>query len=831
MRFKESMILVITIFTVLIMGIPVVQGNPLQSVDYSTIDSLLLNEIGTRDPDDDIEIIVQFNGELRDEDLRELENSNIEVIYKFHVIPGVYAKGKVKDVLSLSSYHRTFWIEHNNRFELALEETTNVVKATTPWTAEVKDGSHQDFEFNSQSQLAGLDGSGVTVAIVDTGIDGQHPDFDYGEKLIFNKHKNGAADPWIEKRNSDTSYGHGTHCAGIVAGNGDASAGRYRGVAPGANLIGLGGDWVPFPDESPVHWAVLEGLEWVYDNSRPGNNPNNIRVVSNSWGGAGDYNYKDAITVISNRLTYDNNVVVVFAAMNDGEGNHGGERDSTSQQSKIPAVISVAAATHDGNGMANFSSRGKKGDHITYPDITAPGVNIWATRPRGTWLGEYQLLDRDMYYMAISGTSMATPHVAGLAAIMFQAAPSLQVSEHHDTYNGPDASWGNRKDTRIHEVEYILQMTSDLIPYTSDNGVPEGKERGVSGRKMDFAQGYGLINAERAITAALTLEKMRQEKSDATVDDALKEVKNVLGSTKVTELTDTLTTSWRGEWAQLTNGSNPMSSTQFATDQMHRVFIPKDATYLSIDLTYNSYDLNLATGGRIDITLDMDGNGESDILPQPFDIDGNKHYEVNLTSGNAADNKDKFWIFNIEGEGIKVLTPNPEDEFLEALIEYAVNVALKIEPNALVSLNEREFTPDMSPWQFGEPSASYNGAVITLERHEYDVSDVEYQEPFLDKHGTTIAVSLIILVFGLIFAYGYMKRLNEQGFEGMEESDQGHGSEDDGVVKGLAFGGWRSESGAEGFNESDALKNGEQTERPDEQQQFLGNVEWEDPET
>ena len=830
----------VLVIALILMSLPVSTHPSRGEVDYHVIDQLLYQEISTRQPDDEIEIIVQFRDRLLESDLRELERLEITVLHRFDVIPGVFARGTVRNVLSLSSYHRTFWMEHNNQFELALHETTSVVKATTPWTAEVKDDTYQDFDFNSQSQLAGLDGSGVTVVIVDTGIDGQHPDFDYGEKLIMNKHKNGADDPWIEKRNSDTSYGHGTHCAGIVAGNGDASGGRQRGVAPGATLIGLGGDWVPFPDESPIHWVVLEGLEWVYENSRPGNNPHNIRVVSNSWGGGGNYDPNDAITVISNKLTYENNVLVVFAAMNEGDENHEGESDTTSQQSKVPSVLSVAAATHDGKGMANFSSRGQKGVYLTYPDITAPGVDIWATRPRGTWLGEYQLIDEDMYYMAISGTSMATPHVAGLAAILFQAAPSLRVSEHHDSYNGPDQSWGNRRDTRIHEVEYILSMTADMIEPTGDNGVPQDRDDGYSGRSMDFAQGHGLINAERAVALALTLEKMREDEPDATVDDARKEYKKVLGSARISEDTDTLTTSWRGEWAQLTNGSNPGSSESFATDQYHKVFIPQASTHLTIDLSYSAYDLNLGTGGRIDVTLDWDGDENSDIQPQPLDIDGNKRYEVPLTEGSpGASSKGKFWNFNVQGEGIKIPFPDPEDEFNEALIEYTIGVQLTIEPDAKISLDKREFTSDMSPWRFDEPSDYHTGARVTLERHTYDVSDVEYQEPFFEKHRTTISVSLILLFLGLVLGYGIMKhglllKTDDQAADPGEiderTGEQWGASGDPDEVK-WEPGGHDSASDEVFPTGSDALKNRERTDIPDDPDSFDGEVEWEDPDT
>ncbi len=774
MKNHHSYLGIIVVLTAILMILPVSPGISPQDVDYSTIDSYLLKKMMDLQPGDNIEIIVQFRKEVMDEDIKEMKRLGIEPIHIYHVIPAVYARGPVSAVLGLSSYSRTFWIEYNMENKLALHETTTVIRANTVWTSEVKDGSYRDFELNPQSKLSGLDGTGVTVVVVDTGIDGQHPDLDYGEKLIMNKHKNHKDDPWIEMQNSDTSYGHGTHCAGIVAGNGDASGGRGRGAAPGARLIGVGGDW------TPIYWVVLEGLEWVYDHSKPGNNPYNIRVVSCSWGGAGNYDPQDAITVITNNLTYENNVLCVFAGMNAGENNHDGHEDTTSQQSKIPSVLSVSAATHDGKGMAYFSSRGKKGEYITYPDVSAPGVDVWATRPRYTWLGEYQLIDEDMYYMAISGTSMATPHVAGLAAIMFQAAPSLRTSGHHEDDNS-NIDWGPGHDSRIHEVEYILKMTSDMIPHTPGNGIPEEREEGISGRDFDFAQGYGLVNAEKAVALALTLEKMREDEPDAAVDDALKEYKKVFGSTRITRETDTLTTSWRGEWAQLTNGSNPLSGTRFATDQHHRVFIPKASQYLEFDLNYEAYDVNHLTGGRIDVTLDWNGDGRNDINPQIFDFDGNKHYEVDLSSDEMDQYKGKYWTFNVEGEGIKVPLPDPEDEFHEALIEYTIILTLRLNSSGEMILGEREYSVDTSPWRFGEPSEGYSGAEVAIERNVFDVSDVEYQEAFFEEHKEAIAASIIILAIAGVIGYGFIRRRAQPEFEGSDERPEierrGNGAE------------------------------------------------------
>jgi len=117
---------------------------------------------------------------------------------------------------------------------------------------------------------------------------------------------------------------------------------------------------------------ALEGLDWVYENSRPDHNPSNIRVVSNSWGTSGNedvYDPQDSITLISEKLVYENHVSVIFATGNDGGD---GSSVKTNPYSNTPAVISVVAMERDGKGMADFSSRGNREKQESWPDIGAP---------------------------------------------------------------------------------------------------------------------------------------------------------------------------------------------------------------------------------------------------------------------------------------------------------------------------------------------------------------------------------------------------------------------------------------------------------------------------
>ena len=179
-------------------------------------------------------------------------------------------------------------------------------------------------------------------------------------------------------------------------------------------------------------FAAEQGLEWVYEHSRPGNNPNNIRVVSNSWGTDGDYNPQGAIATITDALTFENGVAVIFAASNSGGS--GAEDDSdlrTNVYANTPSAISIAALTHEGTAVTSFSSRGWMSQQHTWPDLGAPGRDIWATAPRRTAIDASTRTQGDLYYMSISGTSMATPHIGGIATLLIDAAPSLGVADYH----------------------------------------------------------------------------------------------------------------------------------------------------------------------------------------------------------------------------------------------------------------------------------------------------------------------------------------------------------------------------------------------------------------
>ncbi|HEU5140789.1 MAG TPA: S8 family serine peptidase [Bacillales bacterium] len=273
----------------------------------------------------------------------------------------------------------------------------------------------------------GYTGKGVTVAVIDSGIDATHPDLPFGETVIQNVKflvggdLLGTDSIYLENVvDTDTTSGHGTHVAGIIAGNGSASDGVYKGVAPDANLVGLGAG-----EGLNIFW-VLASFNYVLEHQEE----YNIQVISNSYGTTGEYS-PDAPINVASKKAHDSGIVVTFAA-----GNAGPEQNTLNPLSAAPWVISVAAGTKD-KKLADFSSRGVPGSSLLHPDITAPGVNIVSTRAK-TGIVPLTSATTDLtylepqylpYYTTLSGTSMATPEISGVVALMLEANPDLTPDE------------------------------------------------------------------------------------------------------------------------------------------------------------------------------------------------------------------------------------------------------------------------------------------------------------------------------------------------------------------------------------------------------------------
>ena len=250
-----------------------------------------------------------------------------------------------------------------------------------------------------QAWEQGLDGTGSTVAVLDTGWDPTHPDLAGQVTGAHNFTED--ADP--EGQAAIDRQGHGTHVAATVAGTGAASGGTHAGVAPGADLlIGkvLGDDGSGYED-----W-IIAGMEWAVAQGAD--------VVSMSLGTDWASDGTDPMSQAVDRLSAESDTLFVIAA-----GNTGPRESSVGSPGAATSALTVGAVDKQDRAAA-FSSRGPRlGDGAVKPEVVAPGVGIVAARAAGTSLGN--LLDE--HYTSLNGTSMATPHVAGAAAILAQQHP------------------------------------------------------------------------------------------------------------------------------------------------------------------------------------------------------------------------------------------------------------------------------------------------------------------------------------------------------------------------------------------------------------------------
>ena len=386
-------------------------------------------------------------------------DAGLVVTSRYEAIGVFHAAGSAGDLERLGSHPDVVWLEHDRPIEILTDSSHTATRGVELLAGEVDD-------------LGVIDGEDVGVAVVDTGVDGSHPDLTdrMGENVKVLP--GGIAVPF-----SDTDLislgGHGTHVAGIVAGTGAASDGRYHGAATGATIHGVSGGTL-----ISLH-SALDALDWVLDNHdavEPA-----IRVVNNSWGSSGEHNPDSATSQLVGELV-DAGLLVVFAAGNSG-GDGSSLQTSPECTNPIPGVVCVAAYDDLGQGTrdaqtASFSSRGDAERPETWPDLAAPGASITAACRPILPICLTGPSDDPLNYATLSGTSMAAPHIAGIAAQVLQVAPELSPAE----------------------------LEALLVDTAHDYGEP------------GYAQGAGLVDAVEAVLAAAS-EDSTGSGGDGGLDD------------------------------------------------------------------------------------------------------------------------------------------------------------------------------------------------------------------------------------------------------------------------------------------------------------------------
>ena len=423
-------------------------------------------------PDEAIRVIATFNSpEQAAEGRKKLQQFGPFVGPEFIKIPMQGFEACPEDLYALTEIDGLIGLWKDRKMKSDLHQAVIVSSVSDVWS---------DASLAALNDGLTVEGRGVGVLVNDSGFDGMDSDLESTEtgglpRRMIQTVK-GTGTQWLEDNGPDNDQGggHGSHCMGIVGGDGRKSGGLYKGVAPKAHLIGYG---------SGAGLLILDtggGFEYVAQNAKN----YNIRVMSNSFGASmpPDFNTFDASDplAVASKTLADMGVIVVFSS-----GNSGNEDGTiTGVYKTSPWVVCVGNGEKNGS-LANSSSRGKPDPSGTHPaqrqsvsvggnsylwenrpTLVAPGSDIVAVRATsGPGTSTDTSIDPTHlpFYTVKSGTSMACPHVAGVVALMLEANPQLE--------------W--------RAVKAILQRTAIDMPGNGFHQV-----------------GHGFVNAHAAVAAA-----------------------------------------------------------------------------------------------------------------------------------------------------------------------------------------------------------------------------------------------------------------------------------------------------------------------------------------
>ncbi|MGE4379615.1 MAG: S8 family serine peptidase, partial [Methanothrix sp.] len=383
-----------------------------------------------------------------------LDIDGFDVKYSYQLIPGLAGEASSTTIREMAESDRVsaIYFDDPAKISAPVEDIASAPDNALVYDNSSVDGQDNDSDGPSDGYISpariikadklwemGIDGRGINVAVIDSGIDKNHPDL-IGKVIA---EKNFLAN----EITADDLLGHGTMIAGIIAGSGASSGGRYVGIAPGASLINV--KVIDQNGDGRVS-DIIAGIEWAIYNGAD--------VLSLSLGGINLGETNPPITMAADNAA-DQGVVVCVAAGNrnstENENQLSGASSSQLRGSPVelsqteessgkdvyflfvPIVFALPPGLIDSPGdgvnvitlgstdaaghMASFSGSGPTRDDRIKPDVVAPGMDIISTVPAGLEGPEYV----DTYYARESGTSLSTPIAAGLAALLLQERSNL----------------------------------------------------------------------------------------------------------------------------------------------------------------------------------------------------------------------------------------------------------------------------------------------------------------------------------------------------------------------------------------------------------------------
>ena len=386
-----------------------------------SVDPELAVALNKATDDSNINAVIVYHASVTDTDIAQLQQLGITGGTRLRILPVVYVTATKAQLLAISQLPRVRSIYGNRTLTFNSDPYLNTtgVQRVGP-----------DADLRQENGSMPVTGRNVTVAVLDTGINGQHADL--AGKVVQNVRLADTQSlpgsfvypaPVENLSNTDLVGGHGTFVGGVIAANGANSSGRFAGVAPGARLLGLSAG-----DLNLMY--VLSGFDYLLEKRAQ----YNVRVVNCSFSANTIFDLNDPVNVATKMLT-DAGINVVFSAGNTGSGN-----GTMNPYAIAPWVIGVGATDATGK-LADYSSRGNFGDALQHPSLVAPGTNIISLRNAPTVTGLSGIAGADTqrlsatelpYYTTATGTSFSAPQVAGAIALMLEVNPNLTPADVKD---------------------------------------------------------------------------------------------------------------------------------------------------------------------------------------------------------------------------------------------------------------------------------------------------------------------------------------------------------------------------------------------------------------
>ena len=432
--------------------------------DHNGVDDLI-----DESKDEKVDIFIKLESIPTDEDVKIIENFVPHILYKAKYTNTIIVRGVEKELIysKLRYLDRVTFIEYIPKLRPFLDVSTKNIKVKP-----------NDLYHNVWEEL-GYTGRGVNIAILDGGSnDGEvardmaHESLDdmddnlttYDPKFVAGWDWETMSGGELVNPHGDPIIGHGTHVAGTALGTGgQGNDSDYRGVAPGAQLID-----VKVMTDTGFGSFLVPAMEWCIDNKDRDwltSDTDGIQIMSLSLGGT-ESDGTDTFSQTANQAV-EAGIVVVVAVGNDGRTGYITTPAAADKVIAVGATDDKGTVKRDDDSVAGYSNRGPRdddGDNDSYdelkPDVVAPGTNIMAPR-----------VDSYNGYISMSGTSMATPHVSGVVALMLEANPDLT----------PD------------QVKMILHKSAEARGSPYDPSLSE---------KYNVAYGYGIVDAYKAVLMA-----------------------------------------------------------------------------------------------------------------------------------------------------------------------------------------------------------------------------------------------------------------------------------------------------------------------------------------